>query len=79
MNYLAETTFSIPVGWALGSFMGLATLVGALGKLIYGILIMRIQALEKDVARLSRGCGMINCHWRMNAAPTQPFSQTETI
>ena len=75
MNYLAETTFTIPVGWALGSFMGLAGIVGALGRLVYGILIMRIQALEKDVARLSRGCGMVNCHWRMTCAPALP--QTE--
>jgi len=75
MNYLAETTFSIPVGWALGSFMGMATLVGGLGRIIYGILMLRIQALEKDVARLSRGCGMVNCHWRMTGAPALP--QTE--
>jgi len=76
MNYIAETTFSIPVGWALGSFMGMATLVGGLGRIIYGILMLRIQALEKDVARLSRGCGMVNCHWRMTSAPN--LTQTET-
>ena len=76
MNYIAETTFSIPVGWALGSFMGMATLVGGLGRIIYGILMLRIQALEKDVARLSRGCGMVNCHWRMTGAPN--LTQTET-
>jgi len=76
MNHIAETTFTIPVGWALGSFMGMATLVGGLGRIIYGILMLRIQALEKDVARLSRGCGMVNCHWRMTAAPN--LTQTET-
>jgi hypothetical protein len=75
MNYLAETTFSIPVGWALGSFMGMATLVGGLGRIIYGILMLRIQALEKEVARLSRGCGMVNCHWRINNAPA--LTQTD--
>lgn len=76
MNYLAETTFTIPMGWALGGFVSLCGIVAAMGKLIFSMCMWRIKALERDVARLSRGCGMVNCHWRMTAAPTLP--QTET-
>ena len=75
MNYLAETTFTIPMGWALGGFVSLCGIVAAMGKLIFSMCMMRIKALERDVARLSRGCGMVNCHWRMTGAPA--LSQPE--
>jgi len=75
MNHIAETTFSIPMGWALGGFISLCGIVAAMGKLIFSMCMLRIKALERDVARLSRGCGMVNCHWRMNNAPALP--QTE--
>ena len=75
MNYLAETSFTIPMGWALGGFVSLCGIVAAMGKLIFSMCMLRIKALERDVARLSRGCGMVNCHWRMTGAPS--VSQTE--
>jgi len=76
MNYIAETSFTIPMGWALGGFISLCGIVAAMGKLIFSMCMLRIRALERDVARLSRGCGMVNCHWRMTGAPALP--QTET-
>jgi hypothetical protein len=69
MNYLAEASFTIPMGWALTGFLSLCGLVAGMGKLIFSMCMWRIKALEKEVARLSRGCGVINCHWRSVAAP----------
>lgn len=66
MKYIAETTFTIPIGWALGGFISLCGIVGAMGKLIFSMCMYRIKALEKDVARLSRGCGAHGCFWRNN-------------
>jgi len=63
------------MGWALGGFISLCGIVAAMGKLIFSMCMLRIKALERDVARLSRGCGMVNCHWRMTGAPS--FNQTE--
>jgi hypothetical protein len=59
-----DATFTIPIGWALTGFLSLCGIVGALGKLIYSLLMYRIQALEKDVTRLSGGCGAHGCFWK---------------
>lgn len=59
-----ETNFTIPITWALTGFISLCTIVGALGKLVYSLLMYRIQALEKEVTRLSGGCGAHGCFWR---------------
>jgi hypothetical protein len=64
-----DANFTIPIGWALTGFLSLCTVVGVLGKLIYSLLMYRIQALEKDVARLSRGCGANGCIWRTFQPP----------
>jgi hypothetical protein len=48
----------------LTGFLSLCGIVGALGKLIYSLLMYRIQALEKDVTRLSGGCGAQGCFWK---------------
>jgi hypothetical protein len=69
LHYLAEANFSIPVGWALAGLASLCAAVAGMGKLIFTMCMYRIRALEKDVARLSRGCGVINCHWRDTPAP----------
>ena len=66
---LAESSVSVPIGWALGGFGTLCGIVGALGKLIFSMCMNRIRALEKDVARLSRGCGVSNCYWKTHPAP----------
>lgn len=79
MNYLAETTLSIPMGWALGGFLSLCGIVAAMGKLIFSMCIYRIKALEKDVSRLSRGCGVTNCHWRMVSASNQDLDKEVLI
>jgi hypothetical protein len=76
---LAETTFTIPMGWALTGFISLCGLVAGMGKLIFSMCMWRIKALEKDVARLSRGCGVINCHWRTAAAPSAATEQNESL
>jgi hypothetical protein len=64
-----DANFTIPIAWALTGFLSLCTVVGVLGKLIYSLLMYRIQALEKDVARLSRGCGANGCIWRTFQPP----------
>lgn len=64
-----EANFTIPIAWALTGFLSLCTVVGVLGKLIYSLLMYRIQALEKEVARLSRGCGANGCFWRIIQPP----------
>lgn len=69
MSYLAEASFTIPMGYALAGFLSLCGLVAGMGKLIFSMCMWRIKALEKDVARLSRGCGVIGCHWRSAPAP----------
>jgi hypothetical protein len=61
---MTEATFTIPIAWALTGFISLCGIVGALGKLIYSLLMYRIQALEKDITRLSSGCGAHGCFWR---------------
>ena len=68
-SFLADTSFSIPIGWALTGFLSLCGIVAGMGKLIFSMCMYRIRALEKDVARLSRGCGVIACHWRSTPAP----------
>jgi hypothetical protein len=46
-----------------------------MGKLIFSMCMIRIKALEKDVARLSRGCGVPACIWRAHHSPdTDPES-----
>ena len=72
---LAETTFTIPMGWALTGFISLCGIVAGMGKLIFSMCMWRIKALEKDVARLSRGCGVPTCHWRTAAAPCPAASE----
>jgi hypothetical protein len=69
ITYLAETNFSIPIGAAIAGFSTLCGLVGIMGRLIFSMCMSRIRALEKDVARLSRGCGVLNCHWKSTRAP----------
>lgn len=69
MTYLAEASFTIPMGWALTGFLSLCGLVAGMGKLIFSMCMWRIKALEKDVARLSRGCGVIGCHWQSVPVP----------
>ena len=64
MKYLAEATFTIPIGWALTGFLTLCGVVAGMGKLIFSMCMYRIRALEKDVNRLSRGCGATGCFWR---------------
>lgn len=75
MNLIAETTFSIPMGWALTGFISLCGVVAGMGKLIFSMCMYRIKALEKDVSRLSRGCGVSNCHWRVAPAPDSTFDE----
>lgn len=59
-----EANFTIPIAWALTGFLSLCGIVGVLGKLVYSLLMYRIQALEKEVTRLSGGCGASGCFWR---------------
>ena len=66
---MTEANFTIPIGWALTGFISLCGIVGALGKLVYSLLMYRIQALEKEVSRLSRGCGAHGCFWRTIQPP----------
>jgi hypothetical protein len=65
-----EATFTIPIAWALTGFLSLCGIVAIMGKLIFSMCMMRIKALEKDVARLSRGCGVVDCHWKNTPAPS---------
>ena len=69
MTTLAEASFNIPIGWALSGFITLCGIVAGMGKLIFSMCMYRIRSLEKDVARLSRGCGMGTCFWSKNPAP----------
>lgn len=68
---LADASFTIPIGWALTGFISLCGAVAAMGKLVYSMCIDRIRALEAEVSRLSRGCGVIDCHWKLAPAPSQ--------
>jgi hypothetical protein len=44
-----EANFTIPIGWALTGFLSLCGIVGALGKLIYSLLMYRIKLLKKTL------------------------------
>jgi hypothetical protein len=59
-----DTNLTIPIAWALAGFLSLCGIVGAMGKLIFSMCMYRIKALEKEVARLSQGCGAHGCFWR---------------
>lgn len=65
----AEASFNIPIGWALTGFLTLCGAVAGMGKLIFSMCMFRIRALEKDVARLSRGCGVAHCFWKAAPSP----------
>jgi hypothetical protein len=74
-NTAAEASFRIPIAWALTGFLTLCGAVAGMGKLIFSMCMIRIKALEKDVARLSRGCGVPACIWRAHHSPdTDPES-----
>lgn len=65
----AEASFNIPMGWALTALGTLCAAIVGMGKLIFSMCMFRIRALEKDVARLSRGCGVAHCFWKAAPAP----------
>lgn len=71
-------TIIIPVTWAVTGFGGLTATVGLLGKLVYSMCMVRINALEKRCDHLSRGCGAPICYWRSGAVPNEPTETTET-
>jgi hypothetical protein len=67
---IADASFTIPIGWALTGFLSLCGAVAGMGKLVFSMCMHRIRALESEVARLSRGCGVIDCHWKNTPAPS---------
>jgi hypothetical protein len=64
---------NIPTEYILASFGGLTTVISVLASIIYKALSSEISSLRKivsnlqeDVDRLSRGCGMQSCIWKLN-------------
>ena len=61
----------ISAEWILGVFGILGGVISVLAGIIFKIMTSRLAAqdkiiehLQKDVARLSKGCGVVECLWK---------------
>lgn len=68
---MLATIVEIPIGWLLTAIISLGGIIATLATTIFQILKTRLDAQDKiiehlkaDVNRLTKGCGMENCHWR---------------
>lgn len=62
----------LPVGWLLTTVGILGTTIATLAGIIYKSLSARlgvqdriIDGLRADIERMSKGCGVESCHWRV--------------
>lgn len=62
----------LPISWVLGAFGALAAVVATLATTIWVSMKDRlatqdriIDRLQDDVDRLSKGCGIPDCNWRI--------------
>jgi hypothetical protein len=69
---MLATIVEIPIGWLLSAILGLAGVIATLAGIVFKILTARLDAQDKiidhlkaDVIRLTKGCGMESCHWRV--------------
>jgi hypothetical protein len=63
---------NIPTEYVLASFSGLTAVISVLASIIYKALSSEIRSLrgivnnlQEDVDRLSKGCGMQACIWKL--------------
>ncbi len=63
---------TIPVEWLLGVLIGLGGVIATLAGIIFKVLSSRIDIQDKiisklqdDVDRLSKGCGIGACLWKL--------------
>jgi len=68
---MAPESVNIPIGWILGTFGGLGTVIATLAGTMWATLKARLEAQDKiiqnlqaDVARMSKGCGQAGCSWK---------------
>ena len=78
MTFLAQT-MEIPIGWVLTSLGALSGTIATLAMTVFKIMKNRldaqdkvlalqdshIDALKAEVLKLSQGCGVQSCVWRM--------------
>lgn len=71
MNILS-TIVEIPIGWLLSAIISLSGVIATLAGIIWRSMQARLDAQDKiiehfreDVTRLSKGCGVDTCHWRL--------------
>lgn len=69
---LGNEIVELPVAWILTIIGTLAGVIATLAGLIWTLLKTRlaaqdriIESLQRDVDRLSKGCGATECMWRM--------------
>jgi hypothetical protein len=62
----------LPIGWVLGIIGTLGGVITALASLLWNTMRDRLSAqdriiegLRNDIERMSKGCGMESCHWRI--------------
>jgi len=80
MTYLLTANIiEIPIGWILSGIGVLCATIGTLATTFYQFMRSRLEAQDKilsmqesqidqlknEVMRLSQGCGMESCHWRI--------------
>jgi hypothetical protein len=63
---------NIPVEWILSVLLGLGGVIATLAGLLWRTMNNRLETqdriianLQADVARLSKGCGIESCIWRL--------------
>ncbi|MBK1884565.1 hypothetical protein JIN85_19270 [Luteolibacter pohnpeiensis] len=69
---MSGAEMSISVSWVLGIIGLLGGVIATLASIIYKSLSDRLAAQDKiiehlraDVERMSKGCGLDPCHWRV--------------
>ncbi len=70
MDTAAEGGVKLSAAWVIGTFGTMAVTITTLAGIIYNSLLKRIESqqriienLQEDVKRLSKGCGMSDCHF----------------